>query len=141
MIREMMGVPKCTFPSVYIRQPKQYSSKTSVYRKYLWLQPLSDLVTMISYFNDFKKSDCVNNSCFPFIHFWLELQSAPNSRAFLSDYTEYLKRKRKFDDSINMKHWIIIEFDNGTENRNSPIIKKIGHKDSWITFKNGKLQY
>jgi len=40
-----------------------------------------------------------------------------------------------------MKRWIDIEFDNATENRDSPITKKTGHKDSWITFKNGKLQY
>jgi len=33
-----------------------------------------------------------------------------------------------------MKRWKIIEFDNGIEHRNSPIIKKTVHKDGGITF-------
>jgi len=38
-----------------------------------------------------------------------------------------------------MKRCIFIDFDNGTENQNLPIIKKKGHKDSWITIKKWQI--
>ena len=65
--------PQCTFLSVHIRQLKQYSSKTSVYRKCLCLQTLSDLVTMISCFNGSKNHILLIIHVFPSYIFDLNL--------------------------------------------------------------------
>jgi len=73
---------------------------------------------MISYFNGSKNHILLIIHVFPSYIFDLNLNQRLIQEHFCLVIL-YLKRNKKFDDSINMKRWIIIEFDNATENRQS----------------------